>query len=63
MAFSEQSNNEKSVRRVCKSDRCAGVNFFIDGHNKSGPAINAAFISGGSILRIWADRNSGVKFV
>lgn len=61
--FSKQSDNEKVLEEFARVVVRAGVDFFIDGHNKSGPAINAAFISGVGILRIWADRNSGIKFV
>ena len=61
--FEENGEKELVLRELARVIVRAGVNFFIDGHNKSGPAINAAFISGIGILRIWADRNSGIRFV
>lgn len=61
--FDEESENVKVLQEFSRVIVRAGVNFFIDGHNKSGPAINAAFVSGVGILRIWADRNSGIRYV
>jgi hypothetical protein len=61
--FSNESDNKKVLEEFARVVVRAGINFFIDGHNKSGPAINAAFVSGVGVLRIWVDRNSGVKFV
>jgi hypothetical protein len=55
--FAENSEKELILQEFARVIVRAGVNFFIDGHNKSGPAINAAFISGVGILRIWADQN------
>jgi len=59
--FDEQGEVELVLREFTRVIVLAGVNFFIDGHNKSGPAINAAFVSGVGILRIWAVQNSDSK--
>jgi hypothetical protein len=56
--FDEDSEKENVLQEFARVIVLAGVNFFINGHNKSGPAINAAFISGVGVLRIWADNNS-----
>lgn len=53
--FDEGSEEENILQEFSRLIVLAGVDFFIGGHNKSGPAINAAFISGVGILRIWAE--------
>jgi hypothetical protein len=57
----EGSEKEYLLQEFSRLIVLAGVDFFINGHNKSGPAINAAFISGVGILRIWADQNSNSR--
>jgi len=55
--YSISSNSEiyEELVEFSKVITRAGVNFFIDGFGTSGPAINAAFISGVGIVCIWAN--------
>jgi uncharacterized protein YeeX (DUF496 family) len=58
--FSISSNSEiyEELLEFSKVITRAGVNFFISGFGKSGPAINAAFISGVGTICIWASEKT-----
>ena len=58
--FSISSNSEiyEELIEFSKVITRAGVNFFISGFGKSGPAINAAFISGIGTICIWASEKA-----
>jgi len=58
--FSISSNSEiyEELTEFSKVITRAGVNFFAGGFGKSGPAINAAFISGIGTICIWASEKA-----
>jgi hypothetical protein len=58
--FSISTNSEiyEELTEFSKVVTRAGVNFFISGFGKSGPAINAAFISGIGTVCIWASEKA-----
>lgn len=53
-SISQNSETYEELVEFSKVITRAGVNFFIDGFGTSGPAINAAFISGVGTICIWA---------